>query len=191
MTGAARYQVQLSNRAAAWPSAWRGRLGARLSEPQRPARGPVARARHLRLPARRARAGRSRPWCSAPSVSSAITSRCCTTSITKRPQVCRELGCRWRAPQAVNDDPAFLDMIGGRGAADLEPLRARRAAGDRAPSARARRRSASGASTRTCEARRIRTVRVRTSDVKQKGRLLDNQQPPLLRLCPEPTAQSP
>ena len=45
------------------------------------------------------------------SASSAITSRCCTTSITKPPRSRARSGCRWRGRRAVNDDPRFLDMM--------------------------------------------------------------------------------
>ena len=87
------------------------RLGARLSEPQRPARGSVARARRRRLSARRRARMGWKPRCSVRSASSAITSRCCTTSITKPPASPRDLGVALTRPSTVNDDPLFLDMM--------------------------------------------------------------------------------
>ena len=46
-----------------------------------------------------------------PLVSSAITSRCCTTSIG-RPRTCAvSLGLPMARAEAVNDDPIFLDMM--------------------------------------------------------------------------------
>ncbi len=72
------------------------RLGARVSEPQRAARGSVARAGRLRLPAPGAQEGCGRR-CSVRSGSSAITSRCSTTSIAKPPRYAARSGCRWRA----------------------------------------------------------------------------------------------
>ena len=53
----------------------------------------------------------SRPRCSARSASSAITSRCCTTSTSRPRTVCREIGLPMARAAAVNDDPLFLDMM--------------------------------------------------------------------------------
>ena len=70
-----------------------------LSEPQRTAGGSVARAGHLRLPARGARAKGSRPRSSCRSASSAITSRCSTTSTSKPRRCAARSACRWHAPR--------------------------------------------------------------------------------------------
>ena len=41
----------------------------------------------------------------------AITSRCCTTSITKRRDVARQLGLPLARAEAVNDDPLFVGTM--------------------------------------------------------------------------------
>ena len=75
------------------------RLDARLSEPQRPSGGSLARARRLRLPARGTRRTGSTPSSSARSASSAITSRCSTISTSRPPRPAGKPASRWSAPR--------------------------------------------------------------------------------------------
>ena len=101
------------------------RLGARLPEPQRPARRSVARPRHQRIPARRARQRARWRSCICP-----IGFVCDHIEVLydldeEAAQVCRELGLPMARAQAVNDDPAVPRPDGRRGAEDLAALRAR------------------------------------------------------------------
>ena len=73
-------------------------LGGRLPEPQRLAARAVARAGHRRSPARGARAGRHRRSWSRRSASSPTTSRCSSTSTSRRGRSPTSSACRWRAP---------------------------------------------------------------------------------------------
>ena len=126
---AARYPYRGSSRRRARLVAGRGcRRGVavrdRLSEPQRPARGSVARTRRLRLPARGARERTRGRGALSRSASSAITSRCSTTSTSKPPRSAREIGLPMVRAQAVNDHPRFLDMMADVVLRRLPPLRA-------------------------------------------------------------------
>ena len=93
---------------------WRARLGARLSEPQRPAWRSVARAGRAAITCVRPARTDWRRRCSARSGSSAITSKCSMTSTTKPPTICAEIGLHMTRAEAVNDDPQVSRHDGGR-----------------------------------------------------------------------------
>ena len=111
------YQRQLeeSARAVADRARDRGEAGTGrcvYPEPQRTAGGSVARARRLRLPARGSGAGGLRGGGALPRrVSSAITSKCSTTSTSRPPACAASSDCRWRAPRRSTIIPRFVDAM--------------------------------------------------------------------------------
>ena len=106
MPAADRYVMQLRDSAASVAALVHAQgLGAGLPEPQRTSRGSVARAGRERLPARGARGAAStrRSWCR--SASSPITSRCSTTSTSRRARPPTRSGWRWPAPRRSTTIP--------------------------------------------------------------------------------------
>ena len=106
------------------------RVRDRLSEPQRPSRGSLARARYLRLSRAQARAGGPRGRrCSAP-----LGFICDHVEVLydldiEAAEVCREIGLPMVARAGGQRSPALPRHDGRRGAARLPPLRARAPAG--------------------------------------------------------------
>ena len=100
------------------------RLGARVSEPQRPARGSLARARRLRLPAP---GGGAR---AAAAVLCPIGFICDHIEVlydldTEAAGVCRDLGLPMARASAVNDHPRFVDAMADAVVRDDRAIRRR------------------------------------------------------------------
>ena len=107
------YEAKLRASAALIAGAGQRRLDARLPEPQRTARGSVARARRLRLSARGAER-RPRGGDPLPGRLPLRSHRSAVRSRRRGREVCREIGIPMARARTVNVHPRFIDALAER-----------------------------------------------------------------------------